>query len=44
MMPGITITNGMISLRPAAKTMPFCPSASDFAPRVRWVMYWLRPQ
>ena len=43
-MPGITTMNGMISFRKAANTMPRWPSASDFEPSVRCVMYWFRPQ
>ena len=42
--PGITIINGMISFRPAANIIPFCPSARLDAPSVRWIIYWLNPQ
>lgn len=35
MMPGTQTTKGMMSFMPAAKTMPFWPSASDLAPEER---------
>src|SRR3990170_4526670 len=44
MIPGITMTNGMMSFKNAANTIPFCPWARDLEPNVRWVIYWLSPQ
>ena len=44
MIPGNTMMKGMMSFIQAARRMPRWPSARLFAPRVRWVMNWFRPQ